>query len=105
MAMIVLTESQVRTLTSSDESVSICGPNGKEIGTLAAPRPRGFLMKPDPGPHYTSEQMRARLDALEAEIARRGREMTKEELRVFMAKLRADDPPRTILEGFEPCTG
>jgi hypothetical protein len=96
MPEIVLTEEQVRVLASTTEQVTVRGPDGTELGSLeprfaeliarhrrrkAAPRDTWF----------TSEQVRAQFDALQAERDRIGPFDAGYAL-ALLARLQAENP-------------
>jgi hypothetical protein len=100
MPQIILTEEQFRVYKDSTEAVDIVGPSGHSVGRIAGPLAHEtpeFIAEAlrrlnAPGPRYSSEQVRRRLAALQAEWDRTGG-FDKAYMREFMKKLTEADPP------------
>ena len=100
MPQIVLSEEQYRVYEESTEAVDIVGPGGHSVGRIAGPMAHEtpeFIAEAlrrlnSPGPRYSSEQIKRRLAALQAEWDRVGG-FDKAYMREFMKKLTETDPP------------
>ena len=100
MPQIVLTEEQYRIYEESTEAVDIVTPDGHSVGRIAGPLAHEtpeFIAEAlrrlnSPGPRYSSEQVRRRLAALQAEWDRTGG-FDRAYMREFMKKLTEADPP------------
>ncbi|HYH65963.1 MAG TPA: hypothetical protein VD866_14795 [Urbifossiella sp.] len=96
MPDIVLTEEQVRVLASTTDQVTVRGPDGTELGSLepryAELMARHRRRKATPrDTWYTSEQMRAQFDALQAERDRIG-PFDAEYALTLLARLEQENP-------------
>jgi hypothetical protein len=96
MPEIVLTEEQLRVLTGAREQVTVRGPDGTEHGSLepryAELMARHRRRKAAPSDvWYTSEQVNAQFDALQAERDRIG-PFDFEYAMAFLARLEAESP-------------
>src|SRR2546426_1001951 len=95
MTQIILTEEQARIVARAQEPVQVCDPNGNILGCIepeftaehiAEARRRLALHQP----RYTSEQVTAHLNALQAEWERTGG-FDESYLHSFLDRLRAGD--------------
>jgi len=101
MPQIVLTEEQFKVYAKASEPVEIRSPSGELVVRLAHRLPHEtpeFFAElkrraETPGPVYTSEQVRRRLAALQAEWDRTGG-FDDAYRREFMKKLDETDPPQ-----------
>ncbi len=98
MPEIVLTEEQTRVLAGANQPVDIRDPDGNTLGSLdprdAAALARHRLRKGRPrDTWYTSEQMRAQFDALQAERDRIG-PFGIEYMWILLARLEAENPEK-----------
>jgi uncharacterized protein YmfQ (DUF2313 family) len=96
MPIIVLTEEQATVIASAREPVQVCDPAGKVLATIKPAFTAEELAEArrrvaSPGPWYTSQQVQARLKALQEEWDRTGG-FDEAHLREFLARLDAADP-------------
>jgi hypothetical protein len=108
MPQIVLTDEQYRVFEESSEAVDIISPDGHSVGRIAGPLAHEtpeFIAEMlrranSPGPWFSSEQVKRRLAALQAEWDRTGG-FDKAYMREFMKKLDGKDPP-CVYRGSKP---
>jgi hypothetical protein len=101
MPQIVLTEEQFRVYETATEPVEIRAPHGEIVVRLAHRLPHEtpeFFAElkrraEAPGPAYTSDQVRRRMAALQAEWDRTGG-FDRTYMREFMRQLDESDPPQ-----------
>jgi len=103
MAEIVLTDEQARIVAQAYGPVTVRNPNGTVLGHFEPPLTPEVIaelkrLARSPGPWYTSEQVQARLRALQEEWDRTGG-FDKAYLQEFMERLNAADPGHMRSEG------
>ena len=95
MPEIVLTEEQARILATSNTMVFVRDPSGASVGALdpreAALIAEGRRRLARPGPRYSSENVKAMMDALEAERERIGAFGVKH-MEEFVERTRSSNP-------------
>jgi hypothetical protein len=97
MPEIVLTEEQARILAGATTTVVVRNPSGATVGVLD-PKEAAIIAEAKrrlatPGPQYTSAQVRAMLDALQAERDRIG-PFDVAYMEEFVRRLEASDPAK-----------
>jgi hypothetical protein len=104
MVQLILTEEQVQLMRASlGEFVQLCDPAGNVLVRIPPEMNQEFLAElkrraAAPGPRYTSEQVQARLRALEAEWERTGG-FDETYMRQFLARLNEADPGHSRPKG------
>ncbi|MCI0378820.1 MAG: hypothetical protein L0215_14525 [Gemmataceae bacterium] len=97
MVQVVLTDQQVEQIRSAaGETVQLCDSGGRVVAKVEPEFNEEFLAElkrraTSPGPWYTSDQVRRRLEALQKEWERLGG-FDDTHMREYLEKLRQEDP-------------